>query len=257
MNERARWRHRRLLYSAIVSMIIGAGVLVGYYRVAAWASEYFAVTSYVVVAQQLDTQTVTELSEWLDNKMAEGSLRKPVCPVLTFELMNAFPLVGSVSWSRYNPVCLTCTVSGVRPALVVNEHFVAGTNGRLYSDAVLPVDRTQVPSVVISSEWVAQDHFSRPFTFFMNVAPAILQSYDCVYHNPSMVVMTPKTTLDLPYRCVCIVDERSVTLLPDMVELMSMCQHRDGHISLLDFRFSGRIVNKCITHKECKNLQRV
>jgi len=256
VNARARWRYRRVLYSGTLS---GLGILLVafcYLRIAAWAHNYYAVTRYVLVAHDIDQEVATKVSTWLDQLLHEGALAHPEYSALTHTLLDTAPLVGAVAWSRYNPTCLTCTITGVKPVFLVNDDLVAATNGRLYSTAVLDPGAAELPAVVVSKEWTEPEHFLTVFKFFTQLPGATVSMYNGVYHNPTMIVMTPKNDLDLPYRCVCIVDERSVTLLPDAVTLMGMCQHREGHISLIDFRFSGRVIHKCITDKEYKHLLR-
>ncbi len=265
MNERARWRHRRTLYSIIVGLIVvGLSVHV-YGRVAAWAYRHYAVTSYVVVSQNLDEATMSAVSDWFDEQKEAGRLAHPDYEKLNAELVHTFPLVGLTVWSRYNPTCLTCKMRGVEPVFRVNKYYVAGDNGRLYRNNMFSTLPSDLPRMRVNHSWLEADRFGQVYAFYRGLPAEFLKTYDCIYRDPHTVVVSPKASLDLPHRCVCLVDDRSVSLLPDMVALMSSCQvlrddHRqptDDTVCFFDFRFSGRVISKCITHQECAQLQRV
>lgn len=257
MNERARWRHRKVLYSFLLMVVCGIGVVFSYLKLASWARSYYQVDSVVVVGPAVDEETVANISSWLTVLLQRGVLAKPQYDALTKSLLADFPLIGSVSWSRYKPSCLRCAVAPVKPVAIINDFYVAGDNGCLYEIGLFDSVPPTLPAFVVNNAWLSSELFSRVLSFFNAIPLALLSGYNVVYHDPYRIVMTPKNELDLPYRCVCIVDERSVTLVPDLVRLMSMCQHAQEQIMLFDFRFSGSVITKCITHKEYLQLQRV
>ena len=257
MNERARWRHRRLLYSGLVTDVVGACIVFCYFQLAAWARNYYSVDSFVVVCNGVDEEKAAQVSHWLTGLLKSGQLSQPSYAALTQSLLRDFPLIGKVSWSRYNPSCLTCTVAPVAPVFRINNEYVAATNGCVYHRSLFDELSDSLPAITVNESWLASQRFARVYTFIMSIPASVFSAYDCVYHDPYRVVMTPKNDLDLPYRCVCVVDERSVTLLPDVVELMSRCQDKEEHVVVFDFRFSGSVITKCITHKQYTQLQRV
>ncbi|MDQ5890931.1 MAG: hypothetical protein QG604_805 [Candidatus Dependentiae bacterium] len=265
MNERARWRHRRTLYGIIIWLILCGIAMHLYTRVAAWASTHYAVTSHVLVYQQLDDDTVSDIGLWFDEQKKAGNLAHPDYVRLNAELLEVFPLIGATSWSRYNPTCLTCTMIGVSPAFAVNKHYIAGDNRRLYDAPMFITIPENLPQVRVNPLWLSGDRFPEVYTFIAGLPARFLSVFNCAYHDPHMVVISPKEALDLPHRCVCVVDGRSVSLVPDMVVLMSLCQvlqednkpSEEKSVCYFDFRFSGRVISKCITHRECVQLQRV
>jgi len=265
VNERARWRHRRTLYSIIVGLIFFGLFAHAYRRVATWAYRYYAVTSYVIVSQNLDDATTAGVKDWFDEQKEAGRLTHPDYEKLNTELVQHFPLVGLTFWSRYNPTCLTCKIIGVEPLFRVNKYYVAGNNGRLYRNSMFTALSPALPHMRVDPSWLDADRFAHVYSFYQALPKNFLATYDCAYHDPHTVVISPKESLDLPHRCVCLVDDRTVSLLPDMVSLMSQCQvlcertkeSAKDTVCFFDFRFSGRVISKCITHQECAQLQRV
>ena len=248
-------------------MVIAGAIAVQIYRIIAqWAEENYAVQSYVVMAQGLDDDTVTRIGNWLAVKKESGALRNPDYKVLHAELLAAFPLIASSSWSRLVPEWLNCRVVGAQPLFIVNDSYVAADNGRLYPQSFFPTMPRTEKKVTISREWLDEDVFeNQPYAFLTQLTPSFLSVYEVAYANPALIVVWPKESLDLPHHCVCIVDQRTVSLLPDTVVLMSLCQGLkderddadDDRVCLLDFRFPGRLIRKCITQKESIHLQRV
>lgn len=265
MDKRARWQHRKVLY-AILGLIIGFFIVREvYYVVAAWARKTYAVQSYMLVTEGLEDDQSMRIGRWLEHKKEAGLLANPDYEALHTELLQKFPLVASTAWSRLVPEWLTCRVTGAQPLFVVNDLFVMGDNGKLYPRALFPHMSHTDEKVSISREWLEEEVFEQPYQFLMGLPEEFLKVYEVVYCNPSLVVVWPKESLDLPHPCVCIVDQRTVSLLPDTVTLMSLCQGLrdesddayDDSVCLFDFRFPGRVIRKCITQEESIHLQRV
>ena len=265
MNERARWQHKSLLFRLIIGFLGAALFLALYARVARWAYDYYAVSSFVVVGNNVDSATTENIFSWLSDESAQGHLSHPDYVVLTEQLLKIFPLVGRVTWSRYNPRCLTCAVAAVRPVLLVNDGLVAGDNGKLYKASLfkqLPID---LPGIRVNPLWLTTDRFSQVFSFFCSVPASLLSAFHWSFKDPHLVSATPKAALDLPHSCICLVDGRTVADMPDIVDLMNRCQALKGNgetgpsrvVCLFDFRFTGPAIGKCITHKESMQLQRV
>ena len=265
MNERARWKHRKVLNNVIVGIILLAAALQVYRQCAAWAASYYAVTSYVLVTQNLEHEEVQKIGNWLEKKNEAGAFKSPDYATLHAALIAEFPLVATSVWSRMVPECLTCTIRGAKPLFFVNTHYVAADNGALYKASLFPGITLTLPHVTIGREWLEQKYFAQPYRFFAERPASFLSVYEVAYKNPSMIVVWPKESLDLPHACVCIVDQRTVSLLPDTVALMSLCQglkeesaHAvDDAVCVFDFRFPERVIRTSVTPKESIQLQRV
>ncbi len=265
MNKRARWQHRKILALVLGCLVLAVGAVQVYRVFAVWAARTYAITSFVVVAHHVDDNTVSLIGEWLKAKKTLGDLQNPVYVDLHNELVAAFPLIAKTSWSRMVPECLTCTVEGAQARFFVNKRYIIGDNGVLYPVRLFPQISVTLPRIVIADEWLASEALCQPYSFLMQFSPAFFNVFNVTYHNPNMIVIWPKEALDLPHHCVCIVDQRTVSLLPDTVTLMSLCQglkedgeqRGDNAFCLFDFRFSGTVIRKCVTHKEGLALQRV
>lgn len=265
MNERARWQHKSLLFRLIIGFLGAALFLAFYARVARLVYDHYAVTSFVVVGHNVDTASSDGIFAWLSDESTQGHLIHPDYTALTEELLKRFPLVGRVVWSRYNPRCLTCTVVAVQPVFMVNESLVAGDNGKLYKVSLFDAIPAELAHIRINPLWLTADRFAQVFSFFSRVPSSLLSAFQWSFKDPYLVSATPKAALDLPHRCICLVDERTVAGMPDTVDLMNRCQALKGDLEmgpgravcLFDFRFAGPVISKCITHKECMQLQRV
>jgi len=265
VNKRARWQHRKLLALFVGCMVLAAGAVRAYRLLASWADRTYAVTSYVLVAHNLDDATSTLIGEWLTAKKEQGAFRTPSYADLHAELVAKFPLVARTSWSRFVPECLTCTVEGAQPLFFIHKRLVAGDNGLLYSVDSFPHALLTIPHIFIAEEWLSPDAFSEPYRFLRGLPSSFLSVFNITYHNPNMIVVWPKEALDLPHHCVCIIDQRTVSVLPDTVTLMGLCQGLkeegayavDDALCIFDFRFPGTVIRKCVTPKEGLELQRV
>lgn len=265
MNERARWRNRRTFYGIILVLFAVAVSWQLFKLLGEWARQRYEVTSYALTTEGLDRDTVTRLVAWFDQKQAAGDFKQPDYRSLQGALVQEFPLVGVASWARYNPTCLSCTLSGVRPFFTINRAFVAGENGLLYRKDLFKEDLDGVPHVHVNPLWLTSERFNDVFSFFNRASRSLLETFACTYHDPHMVVLAPKESLDLPHRCVCIVDATTVGQLPDLVALMGLCQaltegqsaRENTMVCYLDFRFPGGLISKHITYKESLQLQRI
>jgi len=265
VNKRARWQHRRILAFVLGCMVLTACAVQAYRVLAAWATRTYAVTSFVLVAHDVDDDTVRLIGEWLREKKERGDFQDPLYADLHAELVAQFPLVARTSWSRATPEVLTCTVFGAQPVFFINKRYVVGDNGALYPAALFPQASLVLPRIVVAEEWLTPASFCQPYEFLISLTPAFLHAFNSTYHNPNMIVVWPKEALDLPHHCVCIVDQRTVSVLPDTVTLMGLCQglKEDGEyrvddaLCLFDFRFPGTVIRKCVTPKEGLALQRV
>ena len=265
MNERARWRNRRLFYGGIAALLMGIIGVHLFKVVARWAARHYEVTSYVLTTQGFDRDTVAQLTCWFDSKSESGAFKQPDYQSLQGALVKAFPLVGAVSWARYNPTCLSCTIIGVHPFFTINRSLVAGDNGVAYPKDLFKEDLDCLPHVQVNPLWLQGERFREVFSFFNRCPRSLLESFACTYHDPHMIVLAPKESLDLAHRCVCVVDGITVGQLPDLVALMGLCQalqdrepQREGAmVCYFDFRFPGEVMSKHISYKESLQLQRV
>lgn len=258
MNERARWQQRHTLVSMIGIVLLCGMAWKAYHYTAQWARVRYAITSFTLVSQHVDTETARRMYEWLGLQQGMGKFIDPDYEHLTKMMVDTFPIVGRVSWSRYSPQSLSCSVYGVQPLCIINQQYVAGDNGKLYSIDLFTDGLRGIPELSVRRAWLDGAHFPQVYAFLSSLPRSFLALFDCVFHDPSLVVVTPKESLDLPHRCVCIIDTRSVSALPDTVTLMSMCQD-DAHdaVHSFDFRFPGPPLTRCITHKELMHLQKI
>ncbi len=265
MDKRARWQHRKILALVLGCLVLAAGAVQVYRMIAAWAGRTYEITSFVLVAHNVDDATVSLIGEWLRAKKELGDFKAPVYADLHAELVATFPLIARSAWSRFVPECLTCTVEGARPRFFVNKRFVVGDNGVLYPVRFFPEASAGLPRIVIAEEWLSPQTFDQPYACLAQLPDQFFAVFNSTYHNPNMIVVWPKESLDLPHHCVCIVDQRTVSILPDTVTLMGLCQglkedgeyRADDTLCLFDFRFPGTVIRKCVTPKEGLALQRV
>lgn len=264
MNERARWRHRRIVMVCVAAIALGGAGWWGYQQFAHWVTIYYGIEKVELSYNDVfDDRLVEDVDTWMSDKKETGQLQTKSRKVLANELLQAFPLIRNVSWATYIPGYLHCTVTGVQPTFHINNKHVAGNNGKLYDKQDFCNYPHEIPELHISSHWLTKAVFGGVHQFFAELPKGLLTTYHIYYHDPYTIAMVPVDT-ELPHRCVCMVDEKSASRVRTMDELMALSvdlkerlQPKKEAISYFDFRFADRIISKAIGRGEFIQLQRV
>lgn len=264
MNERARWRHRRIVVICVVALLLGGAGWWGYQQLAQWVTMYYGIEKVELSYNEVfDSRLTKGVDAWMDEKKESGQLQTKSRKVLANEVLESFPLIRSVSWATYIPGYLHCTITGVQPTFHINNKHVAGNNGKLYDKEAFQNYPHEIPKLHISSHWLTKAVFGGVHQFFSELPKGLLTTYHIYYHDPYTIAMVP-VDKELPHRCACMVDEKSASRVRTLDELMALCvdlkervQAKDDATCYFDFRFADRIISKTIGNGEFIQLQRV
>lgn len=266
MNERARWRYRRLVLTTVAVLGAAAAGWWCYQQAVRWATAYYGIQKITLqYADIYDKQLPSAIEAWLENRRTSGGLHTLARHELANQLLKEFPLIRSVSWATYLPGAVHCAVTGVRPTFVINKRYVAGNNGRLYTKQDFAGYQETMPVLHVSKDWLSKGIFAGVHTFFSQLPAGLLRTYNMYYHDPYRIALVPVDGQELTHRCVCLVDEQSASRVRALDELMALCVDLKKRVAssdknpvcFFDFRFQDRIISRLISKKEFDELQRV
>jgi hypothetical protein len=265
VNERARWHRRGVLFK-VLGFIALFFILTSLYKhVASWAQDRYAARRVEVTCVDIYDRHVAEaVKEWFSNAECKGLLASFQAQGVAADVMSTFPLIKAVSWQRYEPEVVRCTVFGVRPLYLINDKYIAGNNGQLYSMQDFHAYNGDLPRICISKQWLTKTLFPSVFRIFAALPSHVLKSYNIFFHDPYMVVCAPSDPTFAPH-VVCVVDERSFTKIPETEALGERArtfideEERafDSAYVCCDMRFDGGTMNKMLSAYEFESMQRV
>lgn len=266
MNERAQWRHRRLVIVSVVVLGTIAGSWWCYQQFVQWATRQYGIKEiHLSYTDVYDENLSARIDQWFEQRKADRALITQSRQELIHELMEMFPLVRGVSWGTYLPGHLHCTVTGVKPTFVINREYVAGNNGKLYARRDFATYKDDMPVLNIGKNWLHPASFGGVHKFFSQLPSALLSTYNIYYHDPYTIALVPVAFKELAHRSICLVDENSASHVRSLDELMELCgdlkqrtqpREKDA-ICFFDFRFQDRIISRIIPRSEFEQLQRV
>ena len=267
MIHSARWRSVRTVGLALAAVVGLYGVWLGYQCIVSMTSSYFGVRQ---VSLSYDTifrkELPTQVEEWFDKAKEAKQLATKSRSELATQLLTDFPLIERISWAMYVPGELRCHLTGVTPTFLINDRYIAGSNGKLYTQSDFTGYEERIPALHIAKDWLTPGVFGSVHRFFSRLPRHLFQAYDIAYHDPYTIAMTPVDDEVQPHACICIVDEQSAQRLPAHSELMTLAADLkalnkmvddDSCVCLFDYRFENRIISKCVSRAERAKLQRV
>lgn len=208
-----------------------------------------------------------QLNEWLHLQQTHHNLGSQDPYVIASQLSSTFPLVSGLSWKRYQPMSVECTVYGASPQFLINNNLVAATNGKIYERTDFQLYQTPVPSLFITEKFLDPSFFPLVYAFLKTLSATIFEEYFLSYKDPySIMLFSRNTAKKNEYTYVCITDEQSIKRLPQRDVIQALCKDivaRDEKDKAttsyfyFDFRFEKQVVGKGLSKKAYDQLRKV
>lgn len=265
MNQRARWQYRRTFFALLGILLACAAGTYLYRSIASWAAVRYAPQRVVAACVDVyDRHVADAIKDWFLSAESQGMLGMQRADIVAADLMNTFPLIRGISWQRYEPSVLRCTVYGVKPLYRVNDKYIVGNNGQLYTTHEFRAYDEPLPQLRVSKQWLSKTLFPAVFRFFASLPARVFASYNIFYHDPYMVVLAPADETFLP-RAVCVADEKSADKALD-IESLRTCANQvladtgeqaSRAYVVCDVRFDTHDMSKIVSFEEYETMQRV